>query len=488
MKQTNSRPNILFLFTDDQRFSTIEAVNNPDIITPNLNRLTARGTYCSQAYIMGGTCPAVCMPSRAMLHTGKTLFHLQNSGESIPKDHILMGEHFQNQGYSAYGIGKWHNGIDSFTRSFNGGNTIFFGGMDDHWNVPVCSFHVDGTYPSPRPHDWDGGTGCIEVVPQVFDTINPGTHSTDLFADSAVDFLQAWSPDDDRPFFLYTAFMAPHDPRTMPKKFLDMYDSGTLELPKNFMPRHLFDNGEMDVRDEHLAGFPRTESEIRRHLSEYYAMITHLDDSIGRIIDALDSKGILDSTIIVLAGDNGLALGSHGLMGKQNLYDHSLHVPLVFAGPGIAKNREMADFCYLLDIFPTLCDLTGIVRPDGIEGQSLARQITVKPDADADAESGKALRSRKLHTAAPTFRDSLFFAYRNIQRAILDADGYKLIVYFTPEGKVKRRQLFNLDDDPLELNDLIGLSALTEKKTELQIKMHTRMIQLDDPLAAALQI
>jgi len=483
MNQAKVKPNVLFFFTDDQRFNTIEAVNNPDIITPNLKRLVERGTYCTRAYIMGGTSAAVCMPSRAMVHTGKNLFHLCNSGESIPADHVLIGEYFQRHGYTTYGIGKWHNGIKSFTRSFSGGDKIFFGGMDDHWNVPVCSYHAIGEYPQPRLHDWDSGTGRIEKVPQVYDDIKPGRHSTDLFADTAIDFLRSWNPETDAPFFLYTAFMAPHDPRTMPKKYLELYDADTIHLPENFMPQHPFDNGEMDVRDEHLAGLPRTETEIRKHLTEYYAMITHLDDKIGKILDEADQRGILDTTIIILAGDNGLALGSHGLMGKQNLYDHSLHVPLLFAGPGVAENKYMSDYCYLLDIFPTLCDLTGIAQPKGIEGQSLIPHI-----AASHTKLDSSGIPSNLFSAFANSRDSLFFAYKNIQRAILDRDGYKLILYFDDEGVIKRQQLFNLDADPLELENLIRNATLTKRVAELQITMHSWMVHTDDPLSIALEL
>ena len=138
-----------------------------------------------------------------------------------------------------------------------------------------------------------------------------------------------------------------------------MYDPEAVDLPPNYKPEHPFDNGELRIRDEMLADFPRTPAEIRRrHNAEYYAMISHLDAQIGRVLDVLDAKGLADETIVVLAGDNGLAIGRHGLMGKQNMYDHSVHVPLLMRGPGVPQGEIRDAQCYLLDIYPTLCDLT----------------------------------------------------------------------------------------------------------------------------------
>ena len=140
------RPNVLFFFTDDQRFDTIAALGNPHIRTPNMDALVARGTTFTRAHIPGGTCGAVCCPSRAMIHSGRTLFHLDGCGQEVPEDHALLGETLLRAGYQSHGIGKWHNGTRAFVRSFDGGNDIFFGGMQDHWNVPVYDYDPAGGY------------------------------------------------------------------------------------------------------------------------------------------------------------------------------------------------------------------------------------------------------------------------------------------------------------------------------------------------------
>ena len=184
-----ARPNVLFFFADDQRFDTIHALGNPDIDTPNLDWLVRRGTAFTRAHIMGGTVPAVCMPSRAMLMTGRTLFRLQDAGAVIPEAHVMLPELLRDAGYDTFGTGKWHNGTASYARCFSHGDQIFFGGMDDHWNVPVCRFDPAGGYPEPRPHPFDPGTGTVQMNLKSYDHVAAGTHSSQLFADATIEFL-----------------------------------------------------------------------------------------------------------------------------------------------------------------------------------------------------------------------------------------------------------------------------------------------------------
>ncbi len=433
-----SSTNILLLFTDDQRFDTIAALGNPAIHTPNLDRLVARGTAFTRAHIPGGTSPAICMPSRAMLHTGRHLSALHDRGRTIPADHTLLGETLQQAGYTTFGTGKWHNGTGSYARSFSHGAEIFFGGMDDHWNVPACDFDPSGRYDNSRPFIRDPFAGDA-VEHRRVDHIRAGVHSTDLFTGAACDFLGRHDPR--HPFFAYISFMAPHDPRTMPEKYRAMYDPATISLPPNFQPEHPIDTGALRIRDELLAAFPRDPREIRRHLADYYAMISHLDDAIGRILQGLAETGTLDNTLIVFAGDNGLALGQHGLMGKQSLYDHSLRVPLIFAGPGVAQGRQTDDLVYLLDIFPTLCDLLGLPVPASVQGRSLAGALRV----DAPRAVG---------------REALHLAYCDTIRGVTTGR-HKLIEYACGET-----QLFDLHDDPWECRNLAqspGHSSLLQE-------------------------
>jgi len=440
---SSRRPNVVVLFADDQRFNTIRALGNSEIKTPHLDRLCASGVAFERAHIMGGDSGAVCIASRAMLLSGQTLFRAMKNVHG-PKERAseftLMGEHFRNSGYSTYGIGKWHNPPGLFNRCFENGSAIFFGGMSDHLKVPIQDYDPEGGYAASR-------------------TKIGAKFSTELFTDEAVKFLKG--QDGKKPFFLYTAFTAPHDPRMAPASYAEQYTASAIKLPESFMPQHPFDNGELKVRDEMLAGFPRTPGEVCRHIAAYYAMITHLDSQIGRILETLRETGREKDTVIVFAGDNGLALGNHGLMGKQSLYEHSVRVPLIFSGPGVPKNQKRQGLGYLLDVFPTLCDLTGTKTPGNVEGVSLA----------------PAIQSPKGAT-----RPDLFLAYRNLMRGYSDGE-WKLIAY-NVNGK-RTTQLFNLPEDPHEVHDLGEMVEAKEKIVELMGKMREWMKKVDDPTAAA---
>ncbi len=422
------RPNILLFFTDDQRFDTLRILGNQHLHTPNLDRLAERGTTFTHAHIPGGTSGAVCMPSRAMLHTGRTLFHLDREGQGIPGEHTLLGECFRSAGYTTFGTGKWHNGTDAYARSFSCGDEIFFGGMWDHWNVPAYHFDPTGRYDNRLPYVTDAFHSNA-VMQVASDHVEAGKHSTELFVDASVRFLEERNDAD--PFFMYVSLMAPHDPRTMPREFLEMYDPEQIPLPENFLPEHPIPI-EARGRDELLAAFPRDPQEIRRHIAEYYAMITHLDHGFGRLVSALEMQGELENTIIVFAGDNGLAVGQHGLMGKQNLYDHSVRVPLIFAGPGIPEGKRSEQLVYLLDIFPTLCELAEVRTPGSVEGMSLAPC---------------------LRGEGATLRSALYLAYTGKIRGVSDGR-HKLVEYASGET-----QFFNLLQDPLEMQNLSAQEA-----------------------------
>ncbi|MCC6293563.1 MAG: sulfatase-like hydrolase/transferase [Bryobacterales bacterium] len=416
--QTGTQPpNILFLFTDDQRFSTLHALNNPEVKTPTMDALVARGTAFTRAGIMGGTIPAVCAPSRGMLMTGQTLFHVHHNlidPKSPPekrRPYHMWPEVLRQRGYETFSTGKWHNGEKTWARCFSQGENIFFGGMSDHLHVPVADFDPTGEYPKSKRHIAKG-------------------FSTEIFSDSAIRFLK--NHKSGKPFALYLPYTSPHDPRMAPKDFADLYSPDKITLPKNFLPEHPFDNGEMKIRDEALAPWPRTPEVVREHIAAYYAMITHVDYHMGRVLKALEESGHAGNTIVVFSADNGLAVGQHGLLGKQNLYEHSMRVPLVIGGAGLPRGKRTDAYAYLYDLFPTLCDLTGTATPDTVEGSSLAPVIRGHKDK---------------------VRDSMFSAYRTCQRAV-KGGRYKLIRYNV--NGARTTQLFDLQEDPLEMRNLAG--------------------------------
>ncbi len=373
------RPNVLFLLADDQRADTIHALGNPTIQTPNLDRLTERGFAFRNAYCMGSTMPAVCLPSRAMLLSGRSLFRLPSLDSIRPNFPRTLAA----AGYETHHHGKRGNTPPGISKDF------------EH-----CRFCDDD-------HERTSGYPGREI------------------ADAAVRFLRERRRD--RPFFMYLAFANPHDPRVVNAAYRGRYDERTMPLPRNYRPLHPFNNGELLVRDERLAPWPRTPEVVRKHLTDYYGVITYLDHEIGRILQALRDAGESERTVIVFSSDHGLALGSHGLFGKQNLYEDGMKVPLILAGPGVPRGRSEA-FAYLYDIYPTVCELAGVAGPARIDGRSLV----------------PVLRGR-----AHGVRDVIFLAYREVQRAVRQGD-WKLIRY----PQVDKTELFNLADDPAETKDL----------------------------------
>jgi arylsulfatase A-like enzyme len=424
------RPNILFLFADDQRADTIAAHGNRHIKTPNIDKLAAGGFNFRRNYCFGSNSGAVCVPSRAMLMSGKTWFDVKNDMSNAK----LLPELLRTNGYHTFATGKWHNQEPSWLRCFETGKSIFFGGMSDHTQVPLKDLTAEGKLSPVRTGE---------------------KFSSEMFADAAVEFLSRYKSD--KPFFAYVAFTSPHDPRQPPPEYREMYYKARPPLPNNFRPQHPFDNGHVVGRDENLAPWPRTREVISDQLCEYYGMVTHLDEQVGRVIEALEKAGKADNTILVYAADSGLAMGSHGLLGKQSIYEHSMHCPLIISGPGIPRGRETHSFTYLFDLYPTLCNLTGVKPPDGLAGEDLAPLWEGKKEK---------------------VRDSVFLPFQENQRAVR-GERYKLIVY----PKIGHMQLFDLKSDPDEMNNLIDDPNHAPQVESLLALMKTWQARVGDKLA-----
>ena len=418
-----NRPNILILLTDDQSFNTINALGNKEVSTPNIDKLVSKGFTFTHAYIMGSFSGAVCMPSRAMLMTGQYLQKLDKVQGAIGENIKTMPQLLKESGYTTFFTGKWHNRKASFFKSFTNGENIFLmGGNGNHLKVPLYNFDPSGIYPEKNKFFKD-------------------KFSSVLFKEAAVNFLREY--DGIKPFFACVSFTSPHDPRMAPDDYKKKYNSEAISLPKNFMSKHNFNNGELIIRDENLLPFPRTENAVKKEIAAYYAMISEVDDNIGKILKVLEETGHSDNTIIIFTSDNGLAVGQHGLLGKQNLYEHSVRVPLIISGPGIKNGVFSESLVYLNDIFPTITDLIGIEKPQTVDGKSL---ITI------------------LENPNTSVRNSVFLMYKNFQRGIRTKD-WKLINYLV-EGK-KTAQLFDLRSDPLETNNLAHEFKYKEKIDEM---------------------
>jgi arylsulfatase A-like enzyme len=411
------RPNVLFLFADDQRADTIAALGNTNILTPNLDRLCREGFAFTRAYMQGGWHGATCQPSRAMLLSGQNLFHMD---ERLLRDETWP-EAFGRAGYTTFAAGKWHNGTASLEKTFQQARGMFIGGMSAN---PL----------SDMVHDLENGK------------LSAGRHVNQhlcaVAADEAIRFLNAPKTNS---FFCYVAFDAPHDPHIVPPDFPVKYDLEKIPLPPNYLPQHPFDNGDMRVRDEMLLPHPRPPEATRQMIADYYRYITFLDSQIGRILNALAASPYATNTIVVFSADSGVARGSHGLIGKQNLYEYdSVRVPLIMAGPSIAAGKTTDAMCYLFDVLPTLGAKCGVSAPPKSEGLDLSAVLR--------SGSGG--------------RESLVFAYRDVQRAIATRD-WKLIRY----PHANQIQLFDLRSDPYEIHNLADDAKFGATVAELSLKL-----------------
>ena len=359
------RPNILFIIVDDQSPQDLK-VYNPSSIqdTPNIDRLAAEGMTLNAAHHMGSFSGAVCTPSRHMVMCGRTVWHLPNAPkakETCPPSVIdnVMAEVFKRAGYDTM-------------RTCKKGNS--YGAANEKFAVVHDATKRGGT---------------------------PETGSA-WHGDRVMDYLnERESYGDEDPFLIYFGFSHPHDVRDGTAELLEKYgavnhtDREVLPalnekqpaLPINWLPGHPFHHGHPGLRDEvKVSGVweNRDEATIRNELGREFACNEYIDRQIGRVLEKLEAMGELDNTYIFYTADHGMAIGRHGLQGKQNLYEHTWKVPFIVKGPGIEGGSRADGNIYLLDVLPTLCDLAGIDAPHTVEGISFAPILRGKKQTSRD--------------------------------------------------------------------------------------------------------
>jgi len=447
----NERPNFLVIITDDQSIDTINAFGNDAINTPNINRLAKTGMAFTHVFNQGSWSGAVCAPSRQMINTGRNLHftgfkptspahkqkHKKNTENNTP--YPLWGETFRKAGYETFITGKWHVGEDALKRSFDIGKAVHEAGM---------------------PHLAKGGqwrpwlTDFGEKIKWHKKQVNQ--HTSEAFADAAIGYLHSKEQRNDKPFLMYVAFTAPHDPRQSPQVYVDKYPGESIQLPPSYMPYHPFDAGDYNNRDEALMTFPRTEKQTKQFIGEYYAMIEHLDAQVGRILDNLQSSKFANNTYIIFTSDHGLAVGKHGLTGKQNMYEHSIRAPFIMVGKDIPANSQAKGMFYLNSLFATTAELANISLPDTVQGPSIMPIV----------------RGEKS-----VMNDTIYGSYRHFQR-MARSHRYKLIYY----PMLKKNVLFDLQNDPWELTDISQGKGSDKIIAELSNKLEQMKRQVGDTL------
>jgi arylsulfatase A-like enzyme len=412
------RPNILFIIVDDQSPFDLKMYNQDSTLdTPVLDELASKGMVFDGAYHMGSWSGAVCTPSRHMVMSGRTVWHIPGRGnpnagnsEIVPTDlpENTMAAIFNRAGYNTM-------------RTCKNGNSYM--AANKKFTVRHDSSKRGGT----------DETGSAWHAEQVLNYLS-----------------DRQANNDSNPFMIYYGFSHPHDPRNGKVDLLAEYgavnhtDKNSLPpdnpnqppLPANYLEAHPFHHGHPGLRDEvKVSGVweKRDEHTISNELGREFACSENIDIQIGRVLKKLDEMGELDNTYIFYTSDHGIAIGRHGLQGKQNLYEHTWRIPFIVKGPGIKARSRVQGNIYLLDVLGTICDLVGIETPKTVESNSFRPVLEGKRD---------------------TVRDVLYGVYsggtkpgmRSVRKG-----NWKLIKYDVLDGKVRQTQLFNLKDNPNEL-------------------------------------
>lgn len=436
-------PNILLVVSDDQRPDTIHALGNAVIETPTLDRLVASGTSFTRAY----SGYPICYASRAQILTGTPAFKAlaKYPGGAVNPQLATIAATLQKAGYHTCYTGKWHNDGHPMQRGYATASGLYSSGGARGFTQPDID---DRGRPLTGYRGWTFKNA--DNKPELDKGVGLQPDNSRHVAEGAIQGIQ--NAPKDKPWFVHVNFAFPHDPRMWPAGMKNRYDAAKMVLPVNFAKDHPFDHGNRGGRDEVLLPIPRVESEVKEELALYYAMITDLDAQLGRIIAALPDS---ENTIIIFTADQGLALGSHGLLGKQNEYEHSICSPFIISGPGLPKNERSAALINLSDIFPTLCDLAGVAIPPSVESKSLVPLLRHQ--------------TNRIH-------DHAYGTFTDTQRMICD-ERWKFVLY----PKAGREQLFDLHNDPHELHDLSADSAHAAKRDELKAHLQAWRQANGDP-------
>jgi len=454
-----SKPNFIFIIVDDQSPFDLKAYDPKSILeTPNIDRIAREGLVLDAAHQMGSWAGAVCTCSRTMIMTGRTLWHIPGAGEKknnkdnelVPKDieDSTLPVIFNNAGYETVRTCKQGNSYEAANKKFQ------------------------------IRHDATKRGGTAES-------------GSAWHGDQVMNYLADREKQEaKKPFLIHFGFSHPHDTRDGTPELLAKYgavnhtDKKSLPaanpkqpaLPINWLAEHPFPHGHPGLRDEvDVSGVweNRDERTIRNELGREFACSENIDIQIGRVLEKLEASGELENTYVIYTSDHGMAIGRHGLQGKQNLYEHTFRVPYIVMGPGVKKGRAPGNI-YLLDTLATLCDLAGIPAPETSEGASF------KPVLTGDKQ---------------TARDTLYGAYSGGTkpgiRCVKNGD-WKLIKYDVLEGKVHETQLFNLAENPNEFlpehkkenakqTDLAENPEYAAKLAEMEALLLSEMKRLNDP-------
>lgn len=462
-----SKPNILWICTDQQRFDTIRALGNKHINTPNLDRLVEDGVSFNRTYCQN----PVCTPSRASFLTGRyprTTRATRNGNDYFPDDEILVPHILSEHGYKCGLIGKLHlSAADGRTerRLKHDGYDMFkwSHGPRDGWgddNAYQVWLKSQGKSWDVDYHGRDGG-------------IEAEFHQTTWCANEAIDFIGQHA---DAPWMLSINIFDPHHPFDPPAKFKQKYPVDEMPLPK-WKAGELNNKPSIQKQDYENGGQSGlgpsckklSDWEKKNYVSDYYAMIDLIDEQVGRLVDYLDESGQRDETIIIFHSDHGEMLGDHGLILKGgHFYEELVHVPLIISCPArLMRNMRSQALVELVDLAPTILDLAGIEIPQRMQGSSLSDILQGKADPDAHKQS-----------VYCEYYNSLPGAHKGVFATMYFDGRYKLTVFHGSEIG----ELYDLETDPEEFDNKWSDPSYQSLKCDLILANFAKSVAVVDPV------
>ena len=424
--------NVLFLFPDQMRAQAMGCMGNPDVKTPNLDRLAAEGVLFRNHFANS----PVCCPARAIILTGK---YAHTNGMiandlRLRESETSVAELFAEAGYRTGFVGKWH--LDGGPRQPGwippGARRQGF----EFWAAnEVSHAHFDTHYFRDDP----------EPIPIK-------SFEASAWTDIGIEFLRH-TKQDARPFFLTVQMGPPHDPYIAPDEYMALYDPEGITLRPNF---------DGDTSDRELEPSPYVKTPGRKEIAAYYAMVTAVDDQVGRILGELDDLGLRDNTIVIVSSDHGDMLGSHGTRLKRKPWEESIRVPGIVRHPGAPAGRETDALFSHVDIAPTLLSLCGLPVPPEMQGASLA------PVVLGQAESGP---------SAAYFQIFGPFIAGGVERGWR---GLRTDRFMYARTKDAPWLLYDLEADPYELENLVAAPEAAPTLAELDAELARWMERAGD--------
>ena len=489
---TDDRPNILFIMTDQQRYDALGANGNPEIHTPNLDRIAASGVNLHGYY----TNHPICGPSRATLFTGRYVHSHRVRGNAKPNyvrsdQELHMFRLLKNAGYSIGYVGKNHLLRDEEWQNFDhadvwGYNHPDFWGRLAEQLTPSQREYAElerecfrafqserGAYAGARFHDYPD-------------------EDTKLYAmrESALRFLRERDPE--RPFCLNLQIFEPHAPHIAPRRFREMYPPEEMKLPptsENDMPGKPTRYG---IKYRACRSDRVSDHDRRMFMSVYYSMVTYLDEQVGYLLEELERQGILEITLIIFTADHGDFCCHHGTVKKDTvLLDDLLHVPLLFSWPAKLEARDAREaLVEEVDVLPTILDLLGLDTPFGVQGRSFAGVLTGRTGEHRDAVHAEASRPGQRNPFDSYEEWAADWAENHDEPHGINipadytkgirTDRYRYNWFVTGE-----EELYDLENDPEEWHNLASSPEHRELKSDLKTRLFEWHVRTEDPLDQA---